>query len=183
MQVSDRNREARTIVALAVICLVLQLALAPNLALGNGRANFALVFVGCVTLFPYARRPALSGFLAGLVFDLGSTGPLGLMAFCLTIAGFLLGVYGRGRASGDLTDSLARFAMVDAAVSLVYHLAMLLTGATSSPIDALFLRAVPTAAITFVAFLPFAFYLSRARSAASGLGLSRRGSHLSGKGL
>ena len=50
MQVADRNRDIRTIVVLAVVCLVLQLALAPNVGLGNGRANFALVFCACVAL-------------------------------------------------------------------------------------------------------------------------------------
>ena len=49
MQVADRNRAQRSIAILAVICAVLELALAPNVALGLGRANFALVFaVGTV---------------------------------------------------------------------------------------------------------------------------------------
>ena len=80
MQVADRNREARTTVVLAVACLVLQLALAPNLALGNGRANFALVFAACVALTKGGQRAVISGFVAGLVFDLSTTGPVGLMA-------------------------------------------------------------------------------------------------------
>lgn len=183
MQVTDRNREVRITAVLAVTCLVLQLALAPNLGIGNGRANFALVYVGCVALFPHTKHPALAGFLAGLVFDLCTTGPIGLMAFCLTLAGFALGLEGPARAAGDLGSSMMRFSVVAVGVSLVYHLAMLLTGATPSLVDALFLRALPTVALTVLAFLPFAYCLSRMRSAGSGLGLGRRGSHLSGKGL
>lgn len=183
MQVTDRNREVRTTVVLAVACLLLQLALAPNLGIGNGRINFALVYVGCVTLFPYAKYPTVAGFLAGLIFDLCTTGPIGLMAFCLTLAGFVLGLDAGERAAGDLTSSVVRFVAISAAVSLVYHLAMLLTGASSSIVDALFLRALPTVLLTSVAFLPFAWFLSRARTASSGLGLGRHGSHLTGKGL
>lgn len=36
MRVADKNRETRTTVVLAVVCFVLQLVLAPNVALGNG---------------------------------------------------------------------------------------------------------------------------------------------------
>ena len=183
MQVVDRNREVRTTVVLAVVCLVLQLALAPNLGLGNGRANFGLVLVGSIVLFSSSRHPVLAGFLSGLVFDLCTTGPIGLMAFCLTVAAFALGLEGVGRGAGDLGSAMVRFSVAAAAVSLVYHLAMLLTGATSSFVDAVFLRALPTALLTIVAFVPFAYYLSRVRATGSGLGLSRRGSHLSGKGL
>ena len=183
MQVSDRNRESRSIAVLALVCAVLQLALAPNVGLGNGRANFALVFSACVALQTGGRRGVVAGFLAGLFFDLSTTGPIGLMAFCLTVTAFVLGLEGVGRGAGDLGSAMARFSVAAAAVSLVYHLAMLLTGATSSFVDAVFLRALPTTLLTVVAFVPFAYYLSRVRAASSGLGLSRRGSHLSGKGL
>lgn len=183
MQVADRNREARATAVIAVVCLVAQLALAPNVALGNGRANFALVFAASVALSSPPDRAVVAGFLAGLVFDLSTTGPVGLMAFCLTIASFLLSGSGRERATGDLGLSVARFAVADAAVSLVYHLAMLLVGQSDSIVDALFLRAVPTAALTLVAFIPFAWYLCRARTPGSPLGRRGRGSHLSGRGL
>ena len=182
MQVADRNREARTLVVLAVVCLVLQLALAPNLALGNGRANFALVFAACVALNQGGQRAVVAGFVAGLVFDLATTGPVGLMAFCLTVASYLIGLGGRGRMAGDLASAATSFAVASLAVSLVYHLAMLLVGQASSLIDVIVFRTVPTALLTFVAFLPFAYYFSRVRtSGASGLG--GRSQRLSGKGL
>lgn len=49
MQISDKNREARGIALTAIICAVLQLAIAPNVGLGNGRANLALVFAATLT--------------------------------------------------------------------------------------------------------------------------------------
>ena len=176
MQVVDRNREVRTTAVLAVVCLVLQLALAPNIGLGNGRANFGLVLVGSVALFSSSRHPVLAGFLSGLVFDLCTTGPIGLMAFCLTLVGFALGLGARERVVGDLATSVVYASAASLAVSVVYHVAMLLVGQSSSLIDALFLRALPTALLTIVAFLPFAYYFSRVRT--HGMGLSGR--HASG---
>lgn len=185
MQVSDRNRESRSIAVLALVCAVLQLALAPNVGLGNGRANFALVFSACVALQSGGRRGVVAGFLAGLFFDLSTTGPVGLMAFCLTVSSYVLGLEGRDRMSGDLGASVALFSASALAVSLVYHLAMLLVGQADSVVDVLFLRTLPTAALSVVFFLPFAYYFSRVRSSGSGLGSSRaaRGGHFSKKGL
>ena len=78
--------------------------------------------------------------------------------------------------SGDLASAATTFAVAALGVSFVYHLAMLLVGQSSSLIDALFLRALPTALLTIVAFLPFASYFSRVRT--HGMGLSGR--HASG---
>ena len=82
MRVADKNRDRRDTLTLALVCMVCQLALAPNIGIGNGRANFALVFTACVAFNAGGRRGVLAGFFAGLVFDLSTTGPVGLMAGC-----------------------------------------------------------------------------------------------------
>lgn len=193
MQVSDKNRNVRGAVVLAVLCLVLQLALAPNVGLGNGRANFALIFASCVALQVGGSSGVVAGFAAGLLFDLSSTGPIGLMAFCLSVSSYLLGMEQRNRMAGDLGATMALFCASALGVSVVYHLAMLLVGQTSSIVDALFLRALPTALLTAVFFVPFAYYFSRVRAASGGLGAgsiragrlggSRGASHLGKRGL
>lgn len=182
MIVADKNRDARTMVVLAFICAVLQLALAPNLGLGNGRANFALVFSACVALTVGGRRGVVAGFVSGLFFDLSTTGPVGLMAFCLSISSYLLGSEGRDRMSGDLAFSVGAFSASALGVSLVYHLAMLLVGQADSIVDVLFLRTLPTTVLTIAFFLPFAYYFSRLRSAGPSLG-GARGGHLKTRGL
>ena len=178
MLVADKNRDVRTCVVLAIVCAVAQLALAPNVGLGNGRANFALVFSSCVALLMGGRRGVVAGFVAGLFFDLSTTGPVGLMAFCLTVSSYVLGLEGRDRMSGDLGASVALFSASALAVSLVYHLAMLLVGQAGSLIDVVVFRTLPTWALTVVCFLPFAYYYSRLRASGPELGagrLSRRG--------
>ena len=175
MQISDKNKDVKGLVLLAVICLVLQLALAPNIGLGNGRANFALIFVAVIALSQGGGNAVIAGFVAGLLFDLSSTGPIGLMAFCLSVTGLVLGGEGRNRMAGDFGGSVVYTALASLGVSLVYSIAMLASGQTSSFVDAIFLRALPTTLLTLVAFLPFAYYYSRIKS--SGPNLGGRGGH------
>ncbi len=181
MQVTDKNRDTRSTALLALLCAVLQLALAPNVGLGNGHANFALVFTACVALSLGGRRGVICGFLAGLFFDLSTTGPIGLMAFCLTVTSYVLGLEGRNRMAGDLSASVGLFSVSALVVSFAYHLAMLLVGQASSLIDVLVFRTLPTAALSIVVFLPFAYYFARVR--ASGPSLGGQGGRFSQRGI
>ncbi len=170
MQVKDSNKNRRDLAMLALICLLLQVAIAPNVALGNGRANMGLVFAGVVSLFVGGRVGVLSGFLGGLVFDLCTTGPIGLMSFLLTIASFAVGIEARNRFADDFKGAMRSFAIMASAVTLVYHLAMLVVGETTGFIDLVFLRTLPTMALTVAAFVPFAWFISHATGAALSLG-------------
>ena len=160
---------------LAIICGVCQLALAPNIGLGNGRANFALIFASCVALQVGSTSGVIAGFAAGLLFDLSSTGPIGLMAFCLSVSSYLLGMEQRSRMAGDLMVTLALFGGASLGVSLVYHLAMLLVGQADSILDVLVFRTLPTTLLTIVFFVPFAYYFSRMHVSGTNLGGGRLG--------
>ena len=158
MQISDKNREARGIALTAIICAVLQLAIAPNVGLGNGRANLALVFAATVALTSGGGRAVVCGFFAGLFYDLSTTGPIGLMALLLSVCGFALGGEGRNRLSGDLV------------VNVGYGLGLMLAGQGGGFVDAVFLRALPGALLSLVCFLPFAYFESRIRTSGPSLG-------------
>lgn len=179
MQVADKNRETRSTVVLALICGVAQLALAPNVGIGNGRANFALIFSACLSLLVGGRRAVVAGFLSGLFFDLSTTGPVGLMAFCLTVSSYVLGLEERNRMSGDLAVTLTLFTGADLLVSLVYHLAMLLVGQADSLLDVVVFRTLPTALLSLLLFLPFAYYFCRVHVTGPNLG----GGHLGKRGF
>ncbi|MCI6273630.1 MAG: rod shape-determining protein MreD [Coriobacteriaceae bacterium] len=187
MQVADKNRNRRDILVLALVCGVCQLALAPNIGIGNGRANLALVFTACVAFNVGGRTGVLAGFLAGLFFDLSTTGPIGLMAGCCAAAAYAMGQEGRGRMAGELGASVVEFSVAALVVSLVYHAAMLMVGQSSSLLDAVALRALPTALLTIVSFLPFAWFYSRSTGGGPSLSMGGRrrggGSHLSTRGL
>ena len=170
MQVKDNNRNRRDFGVLACICLVLQVAVAPNIALGNGRANMALVFAGIASLLVGGRLGVLCGFLAGFVFDLSTTGPIGLMSFLLTIASFVAGIEARNRIADDFVGSIRLFSWMTLGVSFLYHVAMLLVGDATSLLDVVFLRTLPTVILTILAFMPFAYVISHETGSALSLG-------------
>ncbi len=170
MQVKDSNRNRRDFGVLALICLVLQLALAPNVGIGSGRANFALVFAGITSLLVGGRPAVLCGFVSGLVFDLSSTGPIGLMACLLTIGSFAVGIEARNRLADDFRRSMATFAPFAGIVSVLYHLTMLLVGDASSLVDVIIRRALPTVILTVLGFAPFAYVISHATGSTLSLG-------------
>lgn len=170
MQISDKNRDKRSVALLAVICAVLQLALAPNIGLGNGRANLALVFAATIALTVGGPTATVAGFAAGLFYDLSATGPVGLMALLLSVASYVLGMEGRNRLSGDLMAGIAPFVAADLAVNVLYGMGLMLTGDASGLVDAVFLRALPGALLSLVAFLPFAYFESRVRTSGPNLG-------------
>jgi len=179
MQVKDANRNRRTILTYGIACLVLELAIAPNVGIASGRANFALVFSAIMALTVGGRTGVLCGFFAGLLFDLSTTGPVGLMALLLTVASYVMGVEERNRLVDDTTESVIIFAICDVAVALVYNVTMFLMGQSSSVVDLLFLRAVPTAFLTAVAYVPFVYIALRRATGprTGGLGASKGGRH------
>ncbi|KUH58447.1 rod shape-determining protein MreD [Tractidigestivibacter scatoligenes] len=187
MQVADKNRDRRGTLILAIVCAVCQLALAPNIGIGNGRANFALIFTACVAFNVGGKRGVLAGFFAGLFFDLSTTGPVGLMAGCCAAAAYLMGQEGRNRMAGEFGATVAEFSVATLVVSLIYHFAMLVVGQSSSLLDVLVLRTLPTALLTIIAFLPFAWFYSRSTGGGPSLSMGGRhrggGSHLSTRGL
>lgn len=170
MQVKDSVRSRRDFGILAAICLFVQIALAPNIALGNGRANMALVFAGIASLMMGGRTGVICGFVAGFIFDLSTTGPIGLMAFLLTVGSFVTGIESRNRMADDFAGSMTAFARLCCAVTVLYHVAMLLVGDATSLVDVVFLRSVPTIILTMLGFTPFAYVISHETGSALSLG-------------
>ncbi len=161
MQVNDLNRNRRFIAILSAACVLLQLALAPHVAFGNGHPNFCLVLTGCAALALGGRRGVIFGFLTGLFFDLCTTGPVGLMAFELTLAGFFLGSEIRNRIKDDTRAAILNFLIAAAIVELVYNSTMLVVGQATSLVDVIVMRALPSTILDVLMFVPLAFILAR----------------------
>ena len=83
------TRDAVVTVVGAVVAVLLQVVLAPNIAIFNAQPNFLLAYVLCIAI----ARPEASGavlpFILGLLYDLLGTGPVGGMAFLLVLVCFL----------------------------------------------------------------------------------------------
>jgi rod shape-determining protein MreD len=71
--------------------VVLQVALAPHLAIRGVVPNFLLLVVIAVALMEGPRYGTAAGFASGLAFDLVGTGPIGPMALVLCVVGFIAG--------------------------------------------------------------------------------------------
>lgn len=84
------NRALPTIAALAIGGL-LQVAVAPYLAIGGIVPNFLLLIVVTLALVEGPAWGCVSGFVAGLMFDLIGTGPVGPMALVLSVVGYATG--------------------------------------------------------------------------------------------
>lgn len=186
MQLNDGMQGRRTLAVVAGACCLAQLALVPHVGIANGRANLMLVLAAVAALRFGGRTGVVTGFLAGLLFDLTTTGPIGLMAFELTVCAFVLGRECRNRLAEEGVACVATFAAADGAVCLAYNLAMLLVGESRSLFGILFLRALPSFVLTLLCFLPFLYALAMrpgsgpSLSGRPGLGAGR-GRHLGGR--
>ena len=162
MQNIDKNTKKRLTTTLAVICVPLQLVIAPNLPIISGYANFMLILSALYAQLFGGRYGVIAGFLCGLFFDFCSTNPLGLMALLLTVSSYLLGMEVRNKLNDDPSVSITQFSVVAVAVSVAYSLVLVMLESVGI-IEALFLRALPTAVVTVIFYVPFVHILSRNR--------------------
>ena len=183
MEIKNTNKSRRSTVTLALLCFVLQVAIASNIGLEHGRANLALVFSGVYALWKGGRRGVLAGFLAGVLYDLLTTGPYGLMAGLCTLVAYGLGLEARNRFVDGMVSAITSFGIASLLSLLAYHLTMTLLGEANGVIDMFVLRTLPSFAMTLVAFLPFAYWHVREGGKGHGLGSgakgasAKRGSH------
>lgn len=80
-----------TVGALAA-AIVLQITLAPHLAIGSVTPNFPLLVVVTLSFVEGPSAGAIAGFVAGLMLDLLSSGPVGAWAFVLSLTGYFAGM-------------------------------------------------------------------------------------------
>ena len=178
MQVSDRNKNTRTIIVLAIITFVLQVSFSPQVSFSGGVINFALIFSACVALKYGGKTGTISGFIAGLVYDLTSANPIGLMALLLVVSTYILGQEVRDRLSGNFGSSLGMLSLETVIVTFLYHLVSVLMGTDNNFFEGLFFKAAPTILVTVVAAIPFVYVLSRSSKSHSSMsGVSLHGSH------
>ena len=182
MIVNDTGRARRVSIALAVVLGILQLSIVPNIGIIGGRANLALVFVASVCLGGETSKAPVTGFFAGLFYDLAGSGPIGLMALLLTLTGFALSAAGRSRVSDDPTASVVLFAPVALAVEVLYAIVLLLFGQAESFVEVVFMRALPGAVLDCLSLCIVAIILARFSGGSSGFG-GKHSSGLSLKGL
>lgn len=175
MIVNDSNRRRRTTLVLFAVCAVLQVAIAPNIAIASGHADLMLVFAACIALGVGGTYGMIAAFLGGLFAGLVGSGPVGASAFLFTLMAFFLGMEDRNRLSEDTPSALKLFCIAAPAVELAGQLALVLAGQGGSFVEVVLLRWLPSSIMDCIVFLPFLFFLSRAGSSPAQLGKKKTG--------
>ncbi len=129
----------------AVIATLLQILLAPNIAVLSAEPNFLATYCIIVTLLmPQAVSPVLP-FVLGLLFDLMGGGPVGAMAFVLIIVTQLAGVIYRNVANDTVFVLLSVLFASLFIMEVLYSILLMACGLNVSFIDAFIYRALPCA--------------------------------------
>jgi len=75
-----------------LIAVLLQVMVAPYIAIGGVSPNFLMITVIIMALAEGANTGTVLGFIAGLLFDLLGAGPVGPMALVLSVTGYITGL-------------------------------------------------------------------------------------------
>jgi len=84
---TSRFKPSFTVIG-SILAFILQVSLAPNIAILDVVPNFILVFVVLNAMFSPQIRSCFTGFFLGFLYDCVSHAALGTMSFVLTIIGY-----------------------------------------------------------------------------------------------
>jgi len=159
-----------TVGALAA-ALVLQVMLAPHIAISNVVPNVLLLVVITLAFVEGPSAGAVAGFVAGLLLDLLSTGPVGAWALVLSATGYMGGMLQENLfAEGWLAPvSIAIIAGLTADFAYLAVLTILGVGPAfwESLVRAVLPRAVYNAVLVMLAYPWLARFLRADRSVKS----------------
>lgn len=129
----------------AVISIVLQIVVAPNIALFSAQPNFLLAFVLVVAIVRPAQAGSVLPFVLGLVCDLLGTGSVGGMALLFVLASAIASRAFLILDNDTLFMPLTILVVGSFAVEMLYGVLLIALGLGVSPVDALLFRALPCA--------------------------------------
>lgn len=112
-----------------IVCIALQVAVAPAIAIGGCSPNFLLIPVLLVAMRSGACSGGVSGFCCGLFEDFVGNGTVGCMALTLTLVAFAVGLLAANMGSSSALVSCIFGVASSVVVELFYGLANVLTSA------------------------------------------------------
>ena len=136
--------------AAAFLAVVLQVLVAPHISIGYAVPNFAVALCIVAALLRYEYGNPVLPFVLGLVFDLVSGGPVGAMAFALTLTvAFEAWLYERVR-NDTLFMTVAVLAASALVTEVLYGVVFMLCGFAGGVLEAFVYRSLPCALYDFV---------------------------------
>ncbi len=152
-----------------VVCILLQLAIAPVVAIAGAQPNFLLICVLLIASRSGATAGSVAGFLLGLFYDFAGDGIIGAMALAFTLTALVVGLLCSGLLCSAMDMSPAAGALVGLVfgvlTTVVYGLVTIL-GSTASggAASTMFSFALPsgiyTAVLCALAMLTMGFVIA-----------------------
>lgn len=139
------NLERNNLVVIigALIAVVLQLLVAPNIALFSVQPNFLLAYVLVIAIVQPLNAGPVLPFVLGLVYDLTGVGPVGGMAFLFVLMSFVASRAFLILDNDTLFMSLAVFLIAALVTELLYGVILTFFGLSAGVGEMLLYRALP----------------------------------------
>lgn len=137
------KKDTKVLALVIAICAVLQIAIAPNIKIGNATPNLLLVAVVCSAVLKGSKVGCITGFVSGLLFDLLGVGPLGGMVAVFTIVGYVVGVFARDLLLESWPMTVVLLALCALFSELIYAILLSIVGANPSFLKSLYLCVLP----------------------------------------
>ncbi len=135
--------EPAKLAVLGVGAFLLQTILAPNMAIGDICPNFFMVALAIVLAKSSQKTAVIAGFVAGIVFDLLGSGPVGCMSLSMAVVAFAASIFSDLFKADDIVSWIIAMAVASLAVNLVYCIAVSMSGFETSFFGALAFKMLP----------------------------------------
>lgn len=171
MAASERTRGTWTRLLPALVALLLQVGVAPQISVLGGRFNFLAALACALAPGLAPGRAAALGFACGLAFDLTAATPVGLTSLILSVACFAIATSTQGMPLGLTVAGVRLTGLGIAATELASGLGLFLMGIEGSIVTAVLVHGVVSAVLTLLAAVPI---IMAAPAGDTGRGFSAR---------
>ena len=162
-------------IAISVLSFILQIAVAPNIAIAGITPNFMLLVVVVAALVDGPLRGTVVGFTLGLVFDLVSSGPVGPYALVFTLVGFVAGSLQKNMFAQSWVIPLTVFGLSTLLAEVAYGAILATLGVEVAFWSSVLYRMIPSALYnTALALLVFPWITSALRNSTRSMNVKRR---------
>lgn len=141
---NETSRYKATVIA-SIVAVLLQIIIAPNIAIGGVVPNFLLVLVVVTAITYGSTRACVLGFILGLVFDLIGAGPVGVMSLVLALLGYMVGAVNKSMFSDGWVIPIITLAIAAFIGETLYGLVLTIIGYETSFFVSLVSRMLPGA--------------------------------------
>ena len=141
----DNNLKLVVVVVGAVIAYVLQIVVAPAITIVSAMPNFIAIFAAIYTVSRARATSYVVPFVLGLIFDFVSGGPVGALAFSLTLSCAIASLLFSALDNDTIFVALVSVVVALLLTEVIYGIFLLAMGYEAGVLQALVYRALPCA--------------------------------------